>query len=367
MKQYLNYLFLLLMYQDTGNQWIDNFVFYTSFYLEFAAAIGVLLLVLLNEPIRSRRRPEDKLIFWECVLVFSQNVLDISLVPLVAVEDRWAYYAFYIALTVNEVLYLSIILQWLICVDYSLHRSIDHIKRQYRHAAVPILVVAALDIIHDFAHAGVLPIPVPSVYAGYILHSIKVVIELGYILTAIFLVVRYEREAKEPRFLRIGAFIIPFLFGALFRFYDASFLGLGVILTHAAMKRRDRFIDFDRGMYKGEYLDYLGTFWDKKGITDGTAILLSAPEHDRELGEMVKEVNIRNCFNIALGDGRYVLLTGELRKSAIRMTEQLIRDAAGESAPPFEVAVSSMVRGKEQTMGAFVAQVRGSLTEGGAS
>ena len=82
MAKLWEYVYATLMYLPTGNELIDDFIYYSSFFLEFAAAFGVAGLVLFNKPVRKRLRPQDRLIFWECVLVFSQNVLDISLVPL---------------------------------------------------------------------------------------------------------------------------------------------------------------------------------------------------------------------------------------------------------------------------------------------
>lgn len=361
MKTFWDYLIASLLYSDTGNELFDTIVFWSSFYLELAAAVGVVLLVLLNKPLRERKRIQDKLIFWECVLVFSQNVLDMLLVPLVAVPARWADYAFYIALTLNEILYLSIILQWLICVDYSLYYSPDHIRRRYRHAALPIVIVVVLDIIHDFLDAGTFGVWPWSDTGEHVMHICKLFIEIGYIATAIYLVHMHQKETREPSFLRLGAFIIPFLFGALFRFYDASFLGFGVILTYFAMKRRDRYIDFRTGFYNSEYLDYISGCWDRDGLKDGNAILVSSPDNAEGLAGIMNEYKIPECFIITMGKGLYVMLTGKIRSSAVKMASQLIHEAAEEASPSFEPEISSIRREDGQTMTDFAARIKESF------
>ena len=363
MKQFLNYVFLTLMLQQTGNDTFDTFVFWSSFYLELAAAIGVVVLVIRNEPVRKRLRTQDRLIFWECVLVFAQNVLDMSLVPLVQVEADWEPLVFYVALTVNEVLFFLIILQWLVCVDYSLHHSLDHIRRRYRHAAIPIAVIILLDIIHDMVASGTYGFDAWGKTGGFLLYTLKLVVEIGYILTAVILVKRYEKERREPRFLRLDAFIIPFVAGSLVRFYDAPFLGFGVILTYAAMKRRDRYIDFQTGLYNDLYLDCISEYWDNKGFDSASALLISASGHGEAMAGILQNIKIPDCFIIHSSADRFILLTGAVRNSALKMSIMLLTDAARESDPSFKPVIKTMRRMQGQTMKEFAAEIRSAYSE----
>ncbi len=358
MGLFFDYVFQTLMYQPTGNDMIDEFIFWSSFFLELAAAVGVVIMVLKNESLRKRRRPIDRLVFGACVLVLSQNVLDMSLVPLVEIEAPWEPPVFYILLVVNEMLYLAIILQWLICVDFSLHHSLDHIRRRYRHAALPIIIVGVLETIRIFVYirmpdTGILPDAVANM-----LHSLYIIVEICYILTAVMLVKRYETDRREPRFLRLGAFIIPFVIGVLVRYYDAALLGFGIIFTYAAMSRRDKYIDFKTGLYNSGFLDCIGEHWDKKGYEDASAMLSSAPGHEGEMAGILSEIRIPDCYIIKLGEGCFVLLSPEVRRSALKMAEDLLKGAAKEADPPFTVVTRAMNRTKGQTMKEFAAEIR---------
>ena len=372
MKEFLNCLILTLLYQPTGNEVFDDFVFYSSFYLEFAAAIGVLLLVLLNEPVRKRKRTQDKLVFLECVLVFCQNVLDILLVPLVTVEDEWATYAFFAALTINEVLYLLIILNWLVCVDFCLNRSRDHIRIRYKHAAIPILIVTVLDLFQSLVGFGFLKVTFPRDILYNTVQTVKVMIEISYVLMAIYLVVKYEKQRKEPRFLRIDAFIIPFLFGCLVRFYDASFLGFGVILTYLAMRRRDKYIDIETGIFNNNYLDCISEHWDKKGITEGTALIIRSFGNTEALKGILKKIQIPDCFIIRSENECFVMLSGFLRDSAVKIAELMVKENAAEQEPSFVPEIRVLRRKEGQTMHEFSALIKetvmqsASLEKGGA-
>ena len=357
----LRYIYLTLMYESTGNEALDSFIWYSSYYLEYAAAIGIILLFILNKPLRKPQGTMNRLIFWECILVLSQNVVDISLAHLAELAEEymlWAIYLFDFLLYVNEALYILIVYQWLICVDYSLYHSKDHLRLRYRFAALPIVAVMLLQVLRDASYLGMINLPVLMGMDTYVYYGIKLFVELGYVMTAVVIVLKYEKERREPRFLRITAFIIPFVLGVLIRYYDASFVGFGVILTYMAMRRRDEFIDKQTGLYKNSYLDYISSYWDKKNIKDANAILLHNGENEKGLADILGEINIQDCFIIILGGGCFAILTGDLRSSAIRMTEQMITEAAHDAEKPFEVQVQSAKREEGQSMMEFAARIR---------
>lgn len=357
------YLVDSLLYQMTGDDVFDSIVYWSSFICEILAAVGVVILVLRNAPVRKRSGTLNRLIFWECVMVFCLNILQISLVPLAyAGSGIWADIAFDIAWAVNEGLYLAIVLQWLVCVDYCLYHSRDHIRRRYSRAAIPILVVMLLDILStiifrvsdDVQGGGVFWVNTTQT----VLRILELTVEAGYILTAVYLVRDHAKRSREPGFLRLEAFIIPFIFGTLFRFYDASFLGFGIILTYAAIKRREKYIVAGTGLYNADYLDCICAYWDKKGIKDGSALLISAPGHERDLAGILDEFHIPDCFNIDMGDGGNVMIAGFLRKTAFRMAEEMLFEAAGEAATPFKPEIEQMRRDDGETMTDFGVRIK---------
>ena len=234
----------------------------------------------------------------------------------------------------------------------------DHIRRRYRHAALPIIIVGTIDTIRVFIYIRSIDVGswVDAVTSA--LHVLYIAVEICYILTAIVLVKRYEKERREPRFLRLGAFIIPFVIGVFFRYYDAPLLAFGIIFTYAAMSRRDKYIDFDTGIYNSDFLDCIGKHWDKKGYPDASAMLVSSPGHEDEMAGILLRIRIPECYIIKLGDGRFVLLSPEVRRSALQMTEDLLKCAAQDAVPSFTVATRAMNRQEGQTMKEFAGEIR---------
>ncbi|MBQ7261693.1 MAG: hypothetical protein IJR19_10080, partial [Lachnospiraceae bacterium] len=67
-------LMRLLYYSDTGNEALDEFVYNSSWMMEIAAIIGVLILILANPRLREHKRTEDRFLFAECILVIAMNL-----------------------------------------------------------------------------------------------------------------------------------------------------------------------------------------------------------------------------------------------------------------------------------------------------
>ncbi|MBR4515497.1 MAG: hypothetical protein IKO61_11495 [Lachnospiraceae bacterium] len=339
-SEFFRILGRLISASQTDNEAVDNFVFTSAEYLEYVAFVGVLLLLLFNPKLRKHKSAEDRCMFYECVLVI--GILFLSIGTGLIVEFGLPMFFFNVnnISSIMEILYLLILVQWLVCVDYSLFRSRDHIKRRYKHAVIPVIVLVVL----EEAHVWVIE-HVDSISEGYldivsgVLYYLKIVIELSYIVTAVILEKKHFKETKEPRFLRLEAFGIPFILGVLFRFYDASLIALGIILTYKAMKRRDRYIDGQTGFYNRDYLDYLREYRRKLGDTKEGGIYIEAKGHRDEMAELISEIKPVNIDVFALDSDSFYLRSDTDRKSALLMIAMTIDEAVRQSDEPYEALI----------------------------
>lgn len=337
LSEILRILHALIKYDQTGNDLVDVIVYHSSWIMELAGLVGLIVMIFRNPRLKKHERTEDRYLFYECIMVIVILILQLSLIPLVYSDSTIAYYAFVVALTVNEVLYMFIILQWLVFVDYSLYRSKDHIRRRYKHAAIPIIILAVIDIIQSF----LIFFTDVSLYSRAalpeILQYIKLAIELTYIVIAVVLERKHSKESREPRFLRLEAFIIPFIFGVLIRFYDSAMLALGIILTYAAVKRRDRYIERESGLYNGEYLEYLRTYRKDLGEKSEYGLSVKAPGHGKEMAALLKSMNLTGINLFSLGDDCFYLISETSKGSALKMTAMMIEDTVKSSDEPYDV------------------------------
>ncbi len=64
LSQFWDYLHSLLFNLEPDDPVVSQFSDYSSVALEIAAAIGVALLVLISKPLRTRKRPQDRLFLY---------------------------------------------------------------------------------------------------------------------------------------------------------------------------------------------------------------------------------------------------------------------------------------------------------------
>ena len=347
----------LLTYSDTQYSQLNDFLAYSSFILSFIMTAVLLVFIFINPKLRRRERFEDRLMFWECIIVLILNVGDLIMEVIFHIEQPWVSTVSYIVAFVCEFLYMLAIFQWLVFVDYSLYRSKDHIRRRYKHAVIPIIAVMAADIILSLV---LFNYGMETTFLNFITdipYCAKLVIELGYIIIAVRLVKNYDKESKEPKFLSLSAFVVPFILGCLFRFYDESLMALGIIMTYRAVIKRDRYLDQETGFYNRDYLGFLSEYRDKNELIGGNGILIDAKGHGRDMAGLLNEFKPDGSNIFALGEDRFLLLSESLRGSAVKMAVMTITEAAENGDEPYTPEIISIMRGSDETAEDFADRI----------
>ncbi len=181
----------------------------------------------------------------------------------------------------------------------------------------------------------------------------ELLVELLYILKAFHLSYAHGKESREPGFLRLGAFLIPFVLGLLFRVYAGFFLTMGIILTYGAVRNRDRFLDRATGLYNRNFLDYLSRYRDRKKYAGENGILISAKGHGEDMSKLLMEVKPAGSTAFALGGDCFLLLSESLRGSAARMAVETIAEAAEASESPYRPDIRTARQDPGESAGDF--------------
>ncbi len=347
-------LFDLITKSETEYEWLNGFVYRSSDVLLVAAFFGLLVFVLLNGNLRKHERTEDRFIFTECILMLCSLFSEILYSVSWHIDQRWANYLMYTLPTVVELFYMLAIMQWMVFVDFCLYRSRDHIRRRYKHALIPILAVEVADALQSFVIYGMGGETAPMLAFAYYMQFIKLFVELLYIITAVRLVTRYERESREPAFLRLDAFIIPFVLGCFFRYYSGPLMVLGIILTYLAAIRRDRYLDPDTGLFNRDYLDFLGKYRDRKKYGGGNGILIEARGHGEDMAALLTELRPADSDVFILNKDRFLLLSESVKDSAVKMAVMTITEETKASEKPYTPVITSVSRKKDESAGMFL-------------
>ncbi|MCR5451134.1 MAG: hypothetical protein K6F00_00735 [Lachnospiraceae bacterium] len=357
-KEFSKTLFYLLGYSITPNDEINNFLYNSSTVLLYVSAIGILLFIFLHPKIRQHKRSEDKFIFWECILVLFLIAVKIyQTLGNFLGEYEWFYYAWSVVYSLTDILYMIAILQWMMFVDYCLYHSREHIIQRYKNAIIPIIIYLGLEVIQWLSFNGTFDNAEKIILFLDISQLIKLFTELFYIGIALKLVIKHGKESRQPRFLRLDAFIIPFILGTLVRSYDASFMALGIILTYVSVAKRDRYIDNDTGFYNRYYLEYIGKYRDKKNYKGGNGILIYAPGHKKDMAELLTGLKPSESTVFLLDEDRFLLLSESLRGSAVNMAVMMITESSENMDDPFTPKIITVSRGIEESAEAFTTRL----------
>ncbi|MBQ9567106.1 MAG: hypothetical protein IJR31_03405, partial [Lachnospiraceae bacterium] len=105
-------------------------------------------------------------------------------------------------------------------------------------------------------------------------------------------------------------------------------------------------------------VDCICEYWEKKGIKDGSALLISAAGRGSDLAVILSEFDIPDCFNIEMGEGRFVIIAGFLNNAALRMAEKTIVEDAGKADTPFRPEIVQMRRNDGESMSEFGVRIK---------
>ena len=291
-----------------------------------ANGVGVFLLMLLQYTARAkllRRRIEDKIfsflvggVMLGCLMEALSYTLDGRLFPGARVLNYAA----------NTYLYsLNVLLPFfvMVYVDLGLFGDPGRILKKYRpHIAVGVLMIA-LNLVNFFVPLTYF-ISEQNTYERRPLSYAYYAVILYYLITALVLTRRFEKEYGASTFLRIQMFLVPILVGAglQFLFYGLSlaWLSAAVGLTGLFMMQQNEaaFIDPLTEIYNRQYLNHVLAAWHSQGASFAGAML----DVDHFKG-------INDRFGHAEGD-RALKTVAAILKKARRDNEWVFRYAGDE-------------------------------------
>ncbi len=352
-------IYNLVIYNFTGYEKIDKFILYSGIVLIYVFAVGIIMMIALNSKLRSRKRTEDKLMFIECMLVLALTVEETIVIGAVFFNNPWfGHYVWLLFNVINDLLYMITIFLWVLLVDYILYRRKEHLWRDYWYSLIPFVLYFCIVIIQWLLIHG----PIKISYEDYlnidiIIQIAKKALELFYIVKAIMLVRAYNKEFREPRFLQLNAFIIPFLLGCIFRSYDSVFLAMGILLTNITMIKRDTYLDYDTGFYNRSYLEFISSYRDQKKYDGGSAILICAEGRGKSVSNLIKALKPIDSNAFILDKDIFLIFSESIRESAVKMAIDIFTEAAQTSEEPFTPNIKSLERDMEESAVEFATRL----------
>ncbi len=276
---------------------------------------------------------------------------------------------------IMEVLKVLFPLSWLAFIDYSVYKSSKRVRNKYKYALIPIAVLVVLNIasnvvseiektnLREILESGKTPI---SVRLTNIYNISGFVVCFGYMVYAYLIVRSYSKEMKQPLFVRLDTFIVPWALGIIVTVisginFDSLFNSFGLLFTFNLIKKGYRYRDPETNFYNEKFLLFLSMFLGDKEIKEGSALYLESDGFDHELGRVLWKYRIPKSVVVKMDKGGYLILAYVNDKNALESYDLLIRDASKAEDEKIIIKSSKWFRDGKEKLDEFFRRVLAEL------
>ncbi len=254
-----------------------------------------------------------------CVYLLHIKMLSISLINILDFISN-----FFI-----DVIPLTLVVHWLVFVEYTLHQSIDIIRRRYSHIIIPFYVGVAFTIL-----SGILAIPEPetnfTASISALLYRLGLLIWCFYILASyVVLFTEYTRK-RIPEYIRITPTVVSIVLGLILTIttpylVDATGYAIGLMFADYYMFRRLGYIDQKTGFYNERYLPVLKKEAERRGFRDATVIRFKTEGNRDKLAGILRFWEPENCKIIVKDDGEFLVISKLQKTNLVERFIDLVR------------------------------------------
>ena len=238
---------------------------------------------------------------------------------------------------------VTLLAQWLIYVEYTLHQSRDLIRRRYPAAlAVYVAAVAIMFISIPIGFWENAPFDENVVYdvLTFISHGIF----LFYIVAAYVVLFLEKKRNRIPAYIRLTPTTLCVLAGygvnliLVGNFYPIlpPFFALGLLFADYFMYRRLRYINPRTGIYNSKYLSELISFSEKKHLKGATVVRFKVERGSDVMIEILKDWLPEQSKAIDMGDGLFLLVSDAVKDYVVQRFIFFISEQAKDRGIPVD-------------------------------
>ncbi len=346
-------------------------------FLAIFSMLGVGGLLYFSKPLKTSNRIEDK--------VFRRLIWTVLLYAVMDFLRRVQKSQFYIlpfdTLPAHLVLYLPdlvellYVLLWLIFVDLVVNKSPDSIKRRYHFAIIPLAVYLFLQGVGYFflnrlhielVTTGSMTTESQDLYMkwSYFYYFIGLIIVCLYMAYSFHILRHHFNENKEPVFIRLDVFILPFILGIASKFtpnfslnIDIPCAMLSVFLTYLSMRNRYKYVDLETGFYREIYLDYLVKYAADHSYEDATIIAFGRQEQPKEFIELLNMCKPDKSIIIQMEDKSLMMVSDYQKESVISFFVYVLKDEMQKKKSDFQIDIRYWLWQNEGAIQDFIKKV----------
>ncbi len=357
----------------------DFFFYFIQIVLPFISFVAVLCLLLKSRPLKNSPMPEDRMFRKMCILVMIYSVFVLIRQLLLFVPDPPGPFGnVLIVITaisyyVPDFLYVFFALMWLCFVDMSLFHIRERVIKRIRSSVIPLssvivfqilLIVLCVIILHRNSKFDDITTLLDHIY-----YIFMIVIGLIFIIKGYRALKFYYKNRKEPLFLRLDIFIIPWLIGFFLKaispillmineianigdikelFEDLGYIYLGtdpffaalaLFLTYYSMRLRYRFMDYETGFYSEDFIDFMKKYAIKHNYRKGSLISFKSSMDIKDNVSLLNDCKPERCMIFRLKDDSFLILTSQDNKIAVETLISMIKDEGRMRDPEADISL----------------------------
>ena len=332
------------------------------------ASIGVLVFLALCKPLRKSKRLEDRIFKVLCLAVFAQGVLSVvSALERGLIFIPYQNFFGYALMFLPDLVFVLVVLIWLMFVDAAVNKSPDCIKRRFKYAHYPYIVMGGLlllgysltwkvyDEMDTLGEASEFTMMFFRIWRESY-YYIALAIIIVYLIAAFRTVHYYQREFKQPLFLRLDVFIIPWIVAFIvqnvppYLVIDIPCALISLILTYYSMRSRYYYIDDETDFYKEEYIPFLQKTAEMHHfkIDCGMACISCS---DIEKGAEILHMNVPDkCIVIRMDVDCFLMLAQIKQETAFKLFDRNLKETADHYFPGVEISSSFWPQQENETL-----------------
>lgn len=312
-----------------------------SYYLILDFVTLLILGLLIVQYVRRKHRSYELSLFFQMCLcnvlmVLCSMVFDIAPVFWTVDEDNVVVHLltrFLVSWVVDQIFSVTMLTQWLLFVEYTLHHSRDLIRRRYPVVMVPFITAIVLAIIRipiAFCHNG--PLNVMPIYR--IFTAISFAIFAFYIIAAYTILYWEKKRVRVPEYIRLTpttfCIVIGFIADMFLTDYPVLqlFFALGLLFADYYMYRRLNWIDPKTGFFNRKYLSTLISVARKDNLMGATVIRFRVRSESDVMADILKSWKPEHCKTLTMGDGLFLLVSEPIKDSVAERFIYLVSEQA---------------------------------------
>lgn len=311
--------------------------------------ILILALLIVQYFRRKHRSFELTLFFQMCIcnllMVLCSMIFDIVPVFWVLDEDNVGYLLltrFVVAWVIDQIFAVTLLAQWLIYVEYTLHRSRDLIRRRYPAAMVMFFAAAgmmAVSLPVAFWHDA----PFDRILVYIVLSIISHVILLLFIIAAYVVLYLEKKRNRIPEYIRLTPTTLCVITGFVVNLFLTEefsilpfFFALGLLFADFYMYRRLKNIDPKTGLFNRRYLSVLKKTAAEQKLKGATFFRFKVKRGSDVMAEILKAWVPEPCRTVIMGDGLFLVVSAPIAGALSERFIFLVTEQAKNRGIPVE-------------------------------